>query len=89
MLMILVPRTVIGEVVPVSGMGNTSTGTPPSTSAIVASVISRSCWSGAIVQSTVLKTGRSPERAAGHRLEDLEQRFHVRHLADLVLEMPG
>ena len=59
MLMILVPRTVIGEVVPVSGMGNTSTGTPALTSSIVAAVISRSCWSGAIVQLTVLKMGRS------------------------------
>ncbi len=59
MLMMQVPRTVIGEVVPVSGMGRISTGTPDLTSAMVASVISRSCWRGATVQSMVLKMGRS------------------------------
>ena len=55
----MVPSTVIGAVVPLSGIGSTSTGTPARTMARVASVISRSCWSGATVQSMVEKTGRS------------------------------
>ena len=58
MLMMQLPRTVIGPVVPVSGMGRISTGTPALTSAMVASVISRSCMSGAMVQLIVLKIGR-------------------------------
>ena len=58
-LTIMVPSTVIGAVVPLSGIGSTSTGTPARTIASVASVISRSCCSGATVQSMVEKTGRS------------------------------
>ena len=49
----------MGPVVPVSGIGRMSTGTPALTSSIVASVISRSCMSGAMVQLMVLKMGRS------------------------------
>ena len=45
-----VPRTVIGPVVPISGMGSTKIGTPARASSMPASVISLSCCSGAMVQ---------------------------------------
>ena len=56
---------------------------------MVASVISRSCWSGAIVQSIVLKIGRSHREPPATASIDLQQRFDVRHLADLVLQVPA
>ena len=58
-----VPSAVIGDVVPASGIGRMSTGTPARASASVASVISRSCCSGATVQSMVEKMGRSHSEA--------------------------
>ena len=87
MLTMLVPSTVIGDVVPVSGMGRISTGTPALTSCHrrlghLALVLERG--DGAVDRA---EDGPVPERAAGHRLEDLQQRLHVRHLADLVLHV--
>jgi len=60
---IAVPSTVIGAVVPASGMGRMRIGTPACASASVASVILRSCCNGATVQSIVEKTGRSQREA--------------------------
>ena len=54
-----VPSSVIGPVVPACGIGSTKMGTPRSTSLRPASVISRSCWSGAMVQLVTEKYGRS------------------------------
>ncbi len=50
MLTMHVPSTLMGPVVPISGMGNTKIGTPARASAMPASVISLSCCRGAIVQ---------------------------------------
>ncbi len=50
MLRIDVPSTLIGPVVPICGIGRTKTGTPAFAMRTCASVISRSCCRGAIVQ---------------------------------------
>ncbi len=50
MLTMHVPASVIGPVVPACGIGKMKTGTPRLISLSAASVMSRSCCSGAIVQ---------------------------------------
>ncbi len=59
MLRMHVPSSVIGPVVPAWGMGSTKIGTPRWTSLRPASVMSRSCCSGAMVQFVTEKQGRS------------------------------
>ena len=53
------PATVIGAVVPISGIGMMTIGTPARARAMLASVIGPSWASGATVQLIVEKTGRS------------------------------
>ena len=50
MLRMLVPSTLMGPVVPICGMGSTNTGQPARAMRMWASVISRSCCRGAMVQ---------------------------------------
>ena len=50
MFRMLVPSTLMGPVVPICGIGSTKTGHPARAMRMCASVISRSCWRGAIVQ---------------------------------------
>ncbi len=59
MLTMQVPASVIGPVVPACGIGRMKTGTPRLMSLSAASVMSRSCCSGAIVQLVTEKYGRS------------------------------
>ena len=63
MLTMHVPSTVMGPVVPDWGMGSTKMGTPRRASSRPASVISRSCCSGAMVQLVTEKQGRSRSEA--------------------------
>ena len=53
------PATVIGAVVPISGIGMMAIGTPARARAMLASVMAPSWASGATVQLIVEKTGRS------------------------------
>jgi len=63
MLRIDVPSTLIGPVVPIWGIGNTKIGHPACAIRMCASVISPSCWSGAIVQLVADQIGRSRSEA--------------------------
>jgi len=56
---IQVPSRVMGPVVPACGIGRMKIGTPRFVNLRLASVMARSCWSGAIVQFVTEKTGRS------------------------------
>ena len=59
MLRMLVPRTLIGPVVPICGIGSTKMGQPAFAMRMCASVISASCCSGAMVQFVADQIGRS------------------------------
>ena len=59
MLTTAAPRRLAGAVVPMSGIGITTIGTPRRASSSVALVISGSCSSGATVQLIAEKMGRS------------------------------
>ena len=59
MFRMLVPRTLIGPVVPICGIGSTKMGQPAFAMRMCASVISASCCSGAMVQLVADQIGRS------------------------------
>ncbi len=63
MLTMQVPASVMGPVVPACGMGRMKIGTPRLTILSAASVMSRSCCSGAMVQLVTEKYGRSVSAA--------------------------
>ena len=73
----MTPATVIGAVVPISGIGMIAMGTPARAKAMLASVMAPSWASGATVQLIVEKTGRSATGAPPTAANHLEQRRHV------------